>query len=146
VTSRDCPRATSRRRLVATLGASLAAGLAGCSISDGPATATSTEIAPSRLRVRVVNETDTAREVSVRLTSTTPDADRYEFFEITDVEPGATRTTDPRELPAGRYELELAFALDSATLRWTGRECRDKLVVVRYTPDSVVVSDRCEDG
>lgn len=144
MTAPNLPRATSRRRLVTAIGTGLAAGLAGCSISDDPATATPTGVAPSRLRIRVVNETDSAREVSVSLTSITPEADRYEFFAVTGVEPGATRTTDPRELPAGRYELELEFDLGGATIRWTGRDCADKLVVVRYTSDGVVVSDRCE--
>jgi hypothetical protein len=133
-----------RRRLCATLGAGVCGLLAGCSVSsDDPATTTTAAPEPSRLRLRVENEDTAVNGLTARLAVTTGDVDRYEFFTVSDVALGATRTTSARDLPAGRYELRLEFDLGSSTIRWTGRECADKLVVVRFTDEGVVVSDRC---
>lgn len=131
-----------RRTLLSSLGAGFATGLAGCSETREE---TTTTVSPERsvLRIRVENNEDTPRDVSFQLQVTTPGPDNAYLFRITDVQPGSTRTTDPRELDAGEYELQVRLPLGSTTIRWTGVECSEKLVVIRFTESGEVVSDRC---
>lgn len=133
-----------RRRLLATIGGGLSTGLSGCQrSSDDGRTTTTPAPEPSSLTIRVVNRDDATHDVTVRLAVSTPGEDRFDFFRIEDVEPGVSRTDGPRELPAGAYELRLEVPLGSPTIRWTGRECTEKLVVVRFVENGVELADRC---
>jgi hypothetical protein len=130
-----------RREVLVAVGAGLAVGTAGC--LDATDTPTTTP-APSEstLRIRVENETDATQEVTFQLDVTSPGPDTAFVFGFRNVEPGTTRTSE-RELDAGRYELEVTFPLGGTTVRWTGNECAETLVVIRFTDSGVVVSDRC---
>lgn len=74
---------------------------------------------------------------------TTDGPDSSVLFEITDVEPGATRTLDPRDPSSGSYELEIRVPLGSPVVRWTAAACAEKLVVVRFTETGIEIADRC---
>ncbi|QSG07384.1 hypothetical protein [Halapricum desulfuricans] len=50
----------------------------------------------------------------------TAGADRYEFFRLTDIEPGTSRGADPRDLEAGTYELGVELPLGATTIGWAG--------------------------
>jgi hypothetical protein len=130
-----------RRAILSAAGAALSAGLAGCAGEDGatpsPAPAAST------LRIRVENEAETLRDVRFQLDVTTPGADTTYLFEFSGVESGATRTVE-RALAAGTYRLRATLPKGSTTIEWSGRECAEKLVVIRFTAaGEEVISDRC---
>lgn len=131
-----------RDLLVGVIGTVTVGALTGCSES-GETETTSPRPQPSRLEIRVENEGEQSRDVTFRLNVQTSGADRYEFFELSSVQPGTTREADPRDLQAGSYELVIELPLGSTTIQWTGRECADKLIVITFTRDGEVISDRC---
>ena len=133
-----------RRRLLSLGVAGLATGIAGCQSSTEEPTSTPTP-SESLLRIRVENETDTTREVSFQLDVTTPGPDTGYLFGLRDVQPGTTRETE-RDLPAGRYELRIEFDSGETTIQWSGNECSEKLVTIRYTDRGIVFSDRCPES
>lgn len=131
----------NRREFLLMGAAGLATGISGCQNSSDTPTSTPTP-SESLLRIRVENETDTTREVSFQLDVTTPGPDTGYLFGLQDIQPGTTRRTE-RDLAAGRYELRVKFDEGETTIQWSGNECSEKLVVIRFTDRGIVVSDRC---
>ena len=121
--------------------AGLGTGIAGCQTETDTPTPTATP-AESLLRIRVENETDTTRSVSFQLDVESPGPDTGYLFGLHDIEPGETRRSE-RDLAAGRYELRITFDEGETTMQWSGNECSEKLVVVRYTGRGIIFSDRC---
>lgn len=119
----------------------LSTAVAGCQNSTETPTPTPTP-AESVLHIRVENETDTQRDVSFQLDVTASGPDNTYLFHVADIEPGTTRRTS-RELEGGSYELRVTIGGDGTTIRWSGNECSEKLVVIRFTETGTVISDRC---
>jgi hypothetical protein len=137
----------NRRELLATVGTgALAGALAGCSgaPTDGGTTTPPPVESSSRLRIRVENEGTEVHTITFRIRVTRQDGpDQFNFFTVDDVEPGQTRTPGARPLPPGRYALTVELPLGSPTIQWTGDECSEKLVVIRFTESGIQLTDRC---
>lgn len=130
-----------RREYLVMGAAGLATGIAGCQDEGSTPTPTPTP-SESLLRIRIENETDTTRNVSFQLDVESPGPDTGYLFGLEDIEPGTTRRTE-RDLAAGRYQLRIKFDEGETAMQWSGNECSEKLVVVRFTDRGIIFSDRC---
>lgn len=135
-----------RRRLFRILGAGLTTAVAGCAgAADTTPTITATPTpAESELEINVENRSNKMQTVTFTLTMMAGNIQKVEGFELSEIEPGDTRTHGPSSLDPGRYHLQIDLLSGmSSTIEWVGHRCPRKQVTIKIRADGFELRDDC---
>jgi hypothetical protein len=97
--------------------------------------------------VSVDNNDTTTHSLDFVLQTTQDRSTTVVSFELTDIEPGETRTRDPETLPAGEYTLEIDLTTQEmgTETAWEGHDCPVKTVDIELREDGFRIQNRCLD-
>ena len=135
----------NRRALLTTVLTGLSA-TAGCTGTPSEPTP-EPEPEASELRVSVDNNDTTTHSLSFVVKTTRDQSTTVVSFELTDIEPGETRTRDPETLAVGKYTLEIDLTTQEmgTETTWEGHNCPIKDIDIELREDGFSIQNRCVD-